>query len=126
MNKAFYRIEVQVETCYIEEQSIPEDEYYTFAYSVIIRNAGTEAAKLVSRHWYVTDANGGVQEVQGMGVVGEQPHLFAGQEFRYTSGVVIPTPVGTMHGAYTMATDAGEEFEVEIPAFRLAAPNLIH
>lgn len=126
IQEPLYRIQVCVESTYVEEHSNPQEESYAFAYHIIIRNIGTGAAKLLGRHWFVTDANNEVVEVQGLGVVGEQPRLTGGQEFTYTSGTTLKTPVGCMHGSYTMVTDMGEEFEVEIPPFRLAIPRLVH
>jgi len=120
------RIHVQVESVYVEEQSRPQDERYVFAYTVTIRNAGAVPAKLLRRHWIITDGHGDVQEVRGDGVVGEQPRLAPGEAFRYTSGAVIETPVGSMHGSYLMRTDDGHEFDAPIPAFSLAMPRVRH
>ena len=111
---------------YLDEQSSPDDERYVFAYTVTIRNTGAVAAKLISRHWVITDGHGEVQEVRGDGVVGEQPHLSPGEAFRYTSGAVIETPVGSMHGSYRMLADDGSEFDAAIPAFSLAMPRVRH
>jgi ApaG protein len=119
-------IQVEVETQYIEEQSEPEDERYVFAYTVTIRNVGDTAAKLLTRHWVITNAEGKTQEVRGAGVVGEQPHLQPGEQFRYTSGTVLETPIGTMQGSYRMRTDDGTEFDAEIPPFRLSVPHMLH
>lgn len=121
-----YRIAVEVETQYLDEQSQPEEERYVFAYTITIRNTGRVAAKLLSRHWIITDGNGTVQEVRGAGVVGEQPHLAPGQWFRYTSGTVLDTPVGTMQGSYQMRADDGHEFAAAIPVFRLSIPKTLH
>ncbi|MES9977691.1 MAG: Co2+/Mg2+ efflux protein ApaG, partial [Candidatus Thiodiazotropha sp. 6PLUC5] len=92
-------IEVQVETRYIESQSLPKEQRYVFSYTVTIRNEGDSSARLMNRHWIITDANGKTQEVRGEGVVGEQPHLNPGETFRYTSGTVLDTPVGSMQGS---------------------------
>jgi len=119
-------IEVNVETNYIEEQSSPEDERFVFAYNVTLYNAGQVAAKLMTRHWIITDANGNVQEVHGEGVVGEKPYLRPGETFEYTSGTVLETPVGSMQGSYQMVTDDGLAFDAEIPAFTLALPHTLH
>ena len=119
-------IQVEVETQYIEEQSEPEDERYVFAYTVTIRNVGDTAAKLLTRHWVITNAEGKTQEVRGAGVVGEQPYLQPGEQFRYTSGTVLETPIGTMQGSYRMRTDDGTEFDAEIPPFRLSVPHMLH
>jgi ApaG protein len=120
------RISVNVDTRYLEDQSDPGESRYVFAYTITIRNRGTVPAKLLGRHWVITDANGKVQEVRGEGVVGEQPHLMPGQGFRYTSGAVLETPVGSMQGSYLMLADDGERFEAPIPAFSLAIPGTIH
>lgn len=119
-------IEVNVETSYIEEQSSPEDERYVFAYNITLYNAGNVAAKLMTRHWIITDANGNVQEVHGEGVVGEKPYLRPGESFEYTSGTVLETPVGSMQGSYQMVTDGGLAFDADIPAFTLALPHTLH
>lgn len=120
------RIQITVETLYLPDQSEPEGERYVFAYTVTIRNTGNTPARLVNRHWIITDANGKVQEVQGDGVVGEQPHILPGEQHRYSSGAVIETPVGTMEGSYGMRTDDGTPFRAEIPCFRLAVPGVLH
>jgi ApaG protein len=119
-------ISVAVDTRYLEDQSDPDEHRYVFAYTITIRNRGTVPAKLLGRHWVITDANGKVQEVRGEGVVGEQPHLMPGQGFRYTSGAVLETPVGSMQGAYRMLADSGVEFDAPIAAFTLAIPGKIH
>jgi ApaG protein len=121
-----YRIRVDVETEYLDEQSEPNEQRYVFAYTITIRNEGAAAARLLGRHWIITDANGKVQEVRGDGVVGEQPHLQPGQGFRYSSGAVLETPVGSMHGSYYMLGDDGEHFETPIDAFTLAMPGMLH
>jgi len=121
-----HRIHVEVESAYLEEQSEPGHRRYVFSYTVTIRNEGPVAARLLARHWIITDANGHVQEVRGDGVVGEQPYLKPGQGFRYSSGAVIETPVGSMHGSYRMVDDDGAHFDAPIPAFRLAIPGMLH
>jgi ApaG protein len=118
--------DIKIETAYLEGQSDPDSERYVFAYTVTMRNEGRIPLKLMTRHWVITDSNGKVQEVRGEGVVGEQPHLEPGQGFRYSSGAVIETPVGTMHGSYQMRGDDGLEFDAPIPAFRLAMPGVVH
>ena len=120
------RIEVDVETNYIEAQSAPEEDRYVFSYTVTIYNAGHVAAKLLTRHWIINDANGKVQEVHGEGVVGEKPYLRPGESFEYTSGTVLETPVGSMQGSHQMITDDGHTFDAEIPAFTLSLPNALH
>ncbi len=121
-----YRIQVEAVAEYIDAQSRPEDDHYVFAYHITVRNTGTVAAQLVSRHWIITDGNGKVQEVRGLGVVGEQPTLAPGESFRYTSGCVLETPVGTMQGSYRMHAADGEHFDAEIPPFMLAVPHILH
>ena len=121
-----HQINVDVESTYLEEQSAPSEHRYVFAYTVTLRNAGQVPAKLMTRHWIITDANGRVQEVRGEGVVGEQPHLQPGQGFRYSSGAVLETPVGAMQGSYQMLGDDGAQFDAPIPVFRLAKPGLLH
>ena len=121
-----YNIEIAVETSFVDEQSEPDEDRFVFAYTITIRNKGTVAARLLTRHWIITDANGHVQEVRGEGVVGEQPHLQPGEGFRYTSAAMIETPVGSMHGSYQMVADNGFHFEAEIPAFSLSLPHTLH
>jgi len=121
-----HNIEIDVKTAYVEEQSQPEEDRYVFAYTITIRNSGSQPAKLLSRHWIITDGDGKEQEVRGTGVVGEQPHLAPGEEFQYTSGTVLETPVGSMHGSYRMVGDDGNEFDTEIPPFTLTTPRTLH
>jgi ApaG protein len=120
-----HKIRVDVETSFLAEQSSPGENRYVFSYTITIRNEGTVPARLVTRHWIITDSNGKVQEVRGEGVVGEQPHLKPGQGFRYSSGAVLETPVGAMQGSYQMVADDGEQFDAPIAAFRLAMPGLL-
>jgi ApaG protein len=120
------RIRVDVETSYIEEQSDPRDKRFVFSYTITIRNEGKVPARLLTRHWIITDANGNVKETRGDGVVGEQPYLKPGQGFRYSSGAVIETPVGTMQGSYQMLADDGQKFDAPIAPFRLAMPGVLH
>lgn len=119
-------IEVNVETQYIEEQSSPDEDRYIFSYTITISNTGKVAAKLLTRHWTINDANGNVQEVHGEGVVGEKPYLRPGDSFQYTSGTVIETPVGSMGGSYQMLTDNGLTFDADIPVFTLSRPHALH
>ena len=121
-----HKIRVDVDTSYLEEQSDPKEHRYVFSYTITIRNEGTVPARLVTRHWIITDSNGKVQEVRGEGVVGEQPYLKPGQGFRYSSGAVLETPVGAMQGSYQMVGDDGAQFDAPIAAFRLAMPGLLH
>jgi ApaG protein len=123
---AKHHIDIGVETTYIEEQSDPDADRYVFAYTITISNDGEVPAKLLNRHWLITDANGKVQEVRGDGVVGEQPHLQPGEKFQYTSGTVIETPVGIMEGEYGMVTDDGEGFLAPIDRFALSIPRTLH
>lgn len=126
MSQIDCEISIEVATNYIDEQSEPEIGRYVFAYTITIANLGSMPAKLVSRHWVITDANGKVQEVRGDGVVGEQPHLNPGEKFRYSSGAILETPVGAMQGSYRMEADNGISFDAPIPAFTLAVPGVLH
>ena len=119
-------IRIEVATDYVDEQSEPDVGRYVFAYTITIANNGAIAARLLSRHWVITDANGKVQEVSGDGVVGEQPHLNPGESFRYSSGAVLETPVGAMQGRYLMKADNGADFYAPIPPFTLAVPGVLH
>ena len=120
------QITIQVETAYIESQSIPEKDHYVFSYTVTVRNSGQQAARLLGRHWVITDANGKVQEVVGEGVVGKKPLIGPGEDFSYTSGTSLETPVGSMHGKYQMRSETGEHFDAPIPPFTLAIPRSLH
>ena len=119
-------IHIHVATSYMDDQSEPEADRYVFAYTITISNQGEVPATLLSRHWIITDANGKVQEVSGDGVVGEQPHLNPGEEFRYSSGAVLETPVGAMQGLYRMEADNGVNFDAPIAPFTLAVPGVLH
>jgi ApaG protein len=121
-----YQIDVQVQTLYLEEESNPEESRYVFAYTITMTNSGDIAAKLISRHWIVTDANNKVQEIRGEGVVGAQPHIRPGESFRYTSATMIETPVGCMQGSYQMVADDGHAFDAPIAVFNLSTPNILH
>ena len=121
-----YNVQVKVKTDYIEEQSVPEENRFVFSYTVTISNEGGMAAKLLTRHWYITNADNDVQEVFGEGVVGEQPYLKPGDSFEYTSGTIIETPVGTMHGSYQMIADDGTRFDADIPPFSLSVPHVLN
>lgn len=121
-----YEIAVSAQTQYLEEQSDPANGRFVFAYTITIRNSGTIAAQLISRHWIITDADGQVQEVRGLGVVGHQPLLQPGESFEYTSGSAIGTPVGTMRGSYQMTAEDGSQFEAPIAEFTLAMPRVLH
>jgi len=119
-------IRIAVKSIYVDEHSNPDENRYVFAYTITIHNAGPSPAKLLTRHWLITDANGKVQEIKGKGVVGEQPYLRPGEGFRYTSAALIETPVGSMQGSYQMVSDNGQAFEAPIPIFRLALPHTLH
>ena len=119
-------IEVDVETRYIEDQSNPEQNYYVFAYTITIQNKGRQSAKLLTRHWVITDSNHKVQEVRGDGVVGEQPLLKPGEQFVYTSGTMLETAVGTMKGSYQRLADDGSHFDATIDEFVLSTPRVLH
>lgn len=121
-----HHIQVAAQSQYQPDQSSPKEGRYVFAYRITIENHGSVAARLLDRHWIITDADGQVQEVRGEGVVGEQPHLGPGQRFEYTSGTVITTPIGSMHGSYGMVRDDGTRFEAQIPAFSLKSTTSIH
>jgi ApaG protein len=121
-----YEITVTTRTTYVPEQSDTERGRYVFAYTITLKNTGTIAAQLISRHWIITDANNQSQEVRGLGVVGEQPTLRPEQSFEYTSGTAIATPVGTMRGTYQMVGDDGLQFEATIPEFTLSIPRVLH
>jgi ApaG protein len=119
-------IRVQVESLYDEDRSAPQENYYFFAYRVRISNVGAETAQLLSREWIITDATGYQQQVQGPGVVGEQPVLAPGEAFEYTSFCPISTPVGSMHGTYRMVRENGEAFDAVIAPFSLAVPHSVN
>ena len=123
---ADYSLEIQIATQFLDEESIPEQDRYVFAYTIRIRNLGRLPAQLVARHWIITDGNGRTEEVHGDGVVGEQPRLEPGEQFTYTSGATLPTSVGTMEGRYDMVGDDGTRFDAPIPPFTLAAPRTLH
>jgi ApaG protein len=125
MEASDHKIRVDVETNYLDEQSDPNEGRYVFSYTITIRNEGQVPARLLTRHWLITDANGKVEEVRGEGVMGEQPYLKPGQGFRYSSGAVIETPVGAMHGSYQMLADDGAHFDAPIHPFRLAMPGIL-
>jgi len=119
-------IQIDVITQYIKEQSRPEQDFYVFSYTITIMNKGDEAAKLLNRHWVITDSNQKVEEVRGEGVIGEQPYLKPGEQFVYTSGTMLETQVGTMRGSYQMVTDKGATFDAQINEFVLATPRVLH
>ena len=124
MNK--YDIQVSVQTQYIEAESNPEANRYIFSYTITIENHGELAAKLLSRHWIITDANNRIQEVKGKGVIGEHPYLRTGESFTYTSGTMLETPVGSMQGTYQMVADDDHHFDAIIEPFSLALPKMLN
>ena len=121
-----YQIAASAVPQFIAEQSDADAERYVFAYTISIENVGTVAAQLISRHWIITDANARVQEVRGLGVVGQQPLLKPGEKFEYTSGCQLDTPVGTMRGRFQMTAEDGAQFEAEIAEFTLSIPRVLH
>lgn len=121
-----YHIQVDVEACFLDDQSVPEQDRYVFAYTITIQNRGQVPARLLTRHWIITDSNGKVQEVHGEGVVGEQPWMRPGENFQYTSGALLETAVGTMRGSYQMLADDGTHFDATIPTFTLSIPRTLH
>ena len=121
-----YQIKVDAVARYLEDESAPDEDRYVFAYHVTLRNTGTVRARLVSRHWVITDGDGDIQEVRGPGVVGAHPDLAPGERFEYTSGCALTTPVGTMHGSYQMDAADGTRFDAPIPSFTLSIPRVLH
>jgi ApaG protein len=117
---------IQTRVNYLPDQSDESGNRFVFSYTIHITNLGTTAAKLISRHWVITDAYNHVQEVRGQGVVGEQPVIKPGQSFEYTSGTALTSQVGTMSGSYQMQAEDGATFEVEIPQFVLSVPRILH
>ena len=121
-----HEFSVSVTPQFQPEHSQPDQHHYVFAYTVKIRNTGEQAAQLISRHWIITDANNKIEEVEGAGVVGEQPTLQPGQSFEYTSGCPLETPVGSMHGTYHCVGADGTRFDAPIPEFVLSMPSTLH
>ena len=126
MSPTANKISVEVETSYVDEQSDPTERRYVFSYTITIRNEGAVPARLLTRHWIITDANGKVIEVKGLGVVGQQPLLKPGESFEYTSGTHLETAVGTMHGTYQMIAEDGRHFDAPIASFTLSVPRILH
>ena len=126
MDASEYAIDIDVATRFLADQSAPEDGRYVFAYTIHIRNRGRMPARLIDRHWVITDANGKTEEVRGEGVVGEQPWLRPGDDFEYTSGAVLETEQGTMRGSYGMLADDGTRFDAPIAPFALSVPRTLH
>jgi ApaG protein len=119
-------IKVSANAFYLPDQSDEDNDQYVFAYTIKITNIGTVSAKLISRHWIITDSDGKIQEVRGVGVVGEQPELKPGESFEYTSGSSLETSVGTMRGTYQMQGADGTRFEAIVPEFTLSVPRVLH
>ena len=126
MGNTDYQFDIDVDTRFLDDQSAPEEGRYVFAYTIHIRNLGKIPARLLGRHWLITDGNGKVREVVGEGVVGEQPWLRPGEGFEYTSGAVLETDIGTMRGSYDVLADDGTRFAAPIPAFTLSVPRTLH
>ena len=124
--KKKYDIRVTAQSAFLPEQSDEQAERYVFAYTIRITNEGAASAQLISRHWIITDAGNQVQEVRGLGVIGEQPVLRPGESFEYSSGSSLPTAVGTMRGTYQMVAEDGTQFDAEIPSFTLSVPRVLH
>ena len=126
MSDPRYQIDVSVVTRFLAEQSQPEQQRFAFAYTVTVRNNGQIPARLLSRHWVITDGDGKVEEVRGAGVIGQQPLIAAGESHTYSSGTVMATTVGYMQGSYQMQAEDGKQFEAVIAPFRLAVPGALH
>ena len=121
-----YKIAVSSEVSYISSQSDPSANKFVFAYTITISNRGNLSARLIDRHWIITDSNGKIEEVKGEGVIGETPDLKPGASFRYTSGSMLQTPIGSMEGSYGMRAEDGTMFTAPIPLFTLSKPNSLH
>ena len=121
-----YEITVVPQSTYLADQSDPSRNQYAFAYTIKLTNTGSVTAQLLSRHWIITDGDHHVQEVKGLGVIGQQPTLKPGESFDYTSGASLPTAVGTMRGTYQMVAEDGHTFDAEIPVFTLSVPRVLH
>lgn len=119
-------IQIFIETDFLEDQSNHGDERFVFAYTVTIENTGIAPTQLLSRRWVITDSNGKVEEVEGEGVIGEQPVIQPGEAFSYTSGAVLETDVGIMTGTYQMMDEEGQAFDANIPEFVLSVPRTLH
>lgn len=126
MNTPHSAIDIEVESQFLDEESSPQEDRYVFTYTITIRNSGDISTQLLTRRWVITDGHGQVHEVNGEGVVGERPHIGPGEAFRYTSGTVLETPVGTMEGSYQMLNDDGHHFDAPIPRFTLSQPLSLH
>jgi ApaG protein len=125
-DKPKYAFSVSVETAYLQNQSSPDESQYAFSYTVTISNVGSVAGQLISRHWVITDANNHVEEAKGLGVVGAQPLLFPEQQYEYTSGTLLATPIGSMRGIYKIVAEDGTLFDAVIEPFTLAVPKMLN
>lgn len=119
-------IEIEVQTCFLEKDSAPQDSRFVFKYTITITNHSLQPVKLLNRYWHISDANDKAQEVRGEGVIGMQPRLTRGESFQYTSGTILETAAGIMEGSYEFITDDGDIFKAPIPAFTLADPTILH
>lgn len=126
MSDPRYQIDVSVVTRYLKEQSDPDNDRFAFAYTITVQNNGTLKARLISRHWLITNGDGEVEEVRGAGVVGQQPLIEPGDSHTYSSGAVLSTRVGAMQGSYQMLAEDGKHFDASIAPFRLAVPGALH
>ena len=126
MSDPRYQIDVSVVTRFLKEQSDPENDRFAFAYTITVQNNGLMPAKLLSRHWLITNGDGQVEEVRGAGVIGQQPLIEPGKSHTYSSGAVISSKVGTMQGSYQMVADDGKRFDAVVAPFRLAVPGALH
>jgi len=124
--KSSQPIIIKVKTAYLDDHSQPDKKRFAFAYTITIENNSNKPAQLLSRHWIITDANNVIQEIEGMGVVGQQPRILPGDSYTYSSGAILETQVGTMEGTYQMQSDSGENFNIPIPAFSLTRPHALH
>ncbi|WP_406666043.1 Co2+/Mg2+ efflux protein ApaG [Gallaecimonas sp. GXIMD1310] len=120
------RLQIHVESRYLDDRSLPDEDKYVFAYTITIRNHDTQAVQLLNRYWLITDGNGKTTEVSGAGVVGQQPTIEPGSQYSYTSGAVLESPVGTMEGHYEMVCSNGARFKAPIDVFRLAMPKVVN
>ncbi|MEM6938073.1 MAG: Co2+/Mg2+ efflux protein ApaG [Pseudomonadota bacterium] len=119
-------LKVSARPLYLSDQSDPDAERYVFSYQIEVANQSDMRVQLMSRYWLITHGSGRVEEVVGEGVVGQQPVIEAGSAFRYSSGAILESPVGTMEGHYVLVDDAGLEFQLPIPRFRLSMPGILH
>ena len=126
MTEKQYDISVKAVTNFVNDQSLPEEGRFVFAYTITVTNNGQIAATLLRRNWLITDANCKITEVRGDGVVGEQPRILPGESYQYTSAAILETPVGCMQGSYELIADDGVEFDAPIPVFNLSMPNTLH